>query len=217
MTTPPVNHFHRGKIFYPLVVNYVVQLAGFRDVLFAGLFGRETIDQLKQRMPPLTLPVQPDLEQARVKMLEEMKNLRGPMPLRSEFQGAPIEIDVDELCREVHGNHVYLMAHLLLAAGSILILADAVTRGQDWRDRGPLWEFLRHCRNAAAHGGKFHFQNDEPKLPAAWGRFVISPQLQGSSLFKGADGVGMLSPGDPIRLLWDIEQAYPQMVPGVAT
>ena len=31
------------------------------------------------------------------------------------------------------------------------------------------------------------------------------------ALFKDATRVGMLSPGDPIRLLWDIEQAYPAM------
>jgi hypothetical protein len=33
-----------------------------------------------------------------------------------------------------------------------------------------------------------------------------------SQLFKDEkDGKGILSPGDPIRLLWDIEQAYPNI------
>ncbi|MFC7541677.1 hypothetical protein ACFQU2_22465 [Siccirubricoccus deserti] len=36
----------------------------------------------------------------------------------------------------------------------------------------------------------------------------LNRQLHGTSVMK-VDGVGLPLPGDPIRLLWDIEQAVP--------
>jgi hypothetical protein len=35
--------------------------------------------------------------------------------------------------------------------------------------------------------------------------------MHDTPLMKDEAGAGLLSPGDPIRLLWDIEQAYPAM------
>lgn len=72
-----------------------------------------------------------------------------------------------------------------------------------------MWEFLRHCRNAAAHGGKFHLLNGEPCRPANWGRFSIVASMHGTPLVFNQGSAGLLSPGDPLRLLWDIEQTYP--------
>jgi hypothetical protein len=63
-----------------------------------------------------------------------------------------------------------------------------------------------------AHGGLFTFKGKEPCHPAEWGHFQIERTLQSTPLFKDEKGVGLLSPGDPIRLLWDIEQAYPSMI-----
>jgi hypothetical protein len=93
----------------------------------------------------------------------------------------------------------------------MLVLAHELCKGKAAHDTGPLWEFLRHCRNAAGHGGKFNFKHGEPRRPAKWGAVEIVLGLQGSPLFKGADGVGLLGPADPILLLWDIEQAYPTL------
>jgi hypothetical protein len=91
----------------------------------------------------------------------------------------------------------------------VLVMAHEISKDKPWHNHDPLWEFLRHCRNAVAHGGYFHFKNNEPRRPAFWGSFILSPASNRAPLFK-KDG-GILSPGDPIRLLWDIEQAYPEM------
>ncbi len=112
------------------------------------------------------------------------------------------------------GEARYLGDHVLRHAEHLLILAWETT--EEFRDTGPLWEFLRHCRNASAHGGSFNLKYDEPRRPAEWGPFQITQELHGSRLFASRDesGVitqGLLHPGDPIRLLWDIEQAYPKM------
>ena len=112
---------------------------------------------------------------------------------------------------EIAGNANYLLRSFMKSAGSLLIVAHEISKDNPWHDHGPLWEFLRHCRNAAAHGGSFNLLHREPKQPATWGSFQITACMRGASLFKGVDPNGILSPGDPIRLLWDIEQAYPAM------
>lgn len=120
-------------------------------------------------------------------------------------------MDTDELGRELVANLTYLSSALMRSAGSLLILAHEISKDEPWHDQGPLWEFLRHSRNAAAHGGSFTLLHKEPKRIAQWGRFEITPGLNKTALFSSADGPGLISPGDSIRLLWDIEQAYPQM------
>lgn len=53
----------------------------------------------------------------------------------------------------------------------------------------PILQFFRHIRNAAAHNGKFHFDNKvidkttgDLKHTAEWRSFVITPNLQGLHL-----------------------------------
>ncbi len=210
MTNAQVNHFDRGKPFYPLVMNYLAQLIGVKELALRGITGPEGLEELVARIPALgAVPAGSDAKVAEVR--DGLRKLGGPLQLRSEYQDSSITIDIDDIARDVVANHLYLLASTMRAAGGVLILAHELSKDAAWHDAGPLWEFLRHCRNAAAHGGSFNLLHGEPRRPASWGSFVITPQLQGTSLFKDAAGAGLLSPGDPIRLLWDIEQAYPQM------
>jgi hypothetical protein len=96
-----------------------------------------------------------------------------------------------------------------LTAGSLLVLAHELCREEPFNDRGPLWEFLRHCRNGIAHGGHFRFTAREPARSAQWRAARIDRGLQGRPVFRSKGATGLLEPGDPIRLLWDIEQSYP--------
>ena len=132
-----------------------------------------------------------------------------PLALKSEFQGNSIVIDTDEIASEIVANHDYLLKFTMKSAGNVLILAYETTIQH--HDHGPLWEFLRHCRNAAAHDGLFHFKKGEPRYSAEWGKFQIEATMQGDPLFGNKNTHGLLGPGDPIRLLWDIEQAYPAL------
>jgi hypothetical protein len=194
--TPRVNHFDRAKPFYPLVVGYILQWLGLKELMIRAFLGPRGIDQeaIAKGLP-----------------LHELQKLAGPLEMRSEFSGDTINVDVDTFAREIVKEHQYLLPFFLRASGSLLILAHEITKDEPYRDEGPLWEFLRHCRNAAAHKGVFHFLNGEPKRPAIWGTLRIEASMQGTPLFKDEDGQGFISPGDPIRLLWDIEQAYPVM------
>ena len=131
--------------------------------------------------------------------------------MKSESQGNHIKFEIDELAYELIHNGPYLINFLMDSAGSLLILAYEISKGKPWHNEGPYRQFLRHCRNAAAHGGLFNFKKGEPKNPANWGPFSLDPSFNGTRLFKDKNGVGLISPGDPIRLLWDIEQTYPDM------
>lgn len=92
------------------------------------------------------------------------------------------------------------------------MLAHEISKNKPWHTQDPMWEFLRHSRHAVAHNGRFHFANGEPRRRSEWGPFLLTAALHGTRLFKEGTTEGMLSPGDPILLLWDIEQAYPAMI-----
>ena len=210
MTSSALNHFDRGKPFYPLVMNYLAQLIGFKELALRGITGPVNLEELVARIPSL-VRASPEDDAKIADVRDGLRKLSGSLDLASEYQGDRITVDIDEVAREVVANHSYLLASTMLSAGHVLILAHELSRDAPWHDTDPLWEFLRHCRNAAAHRAVFRLSASEPRRPAAWGPLVITHQLQGTKLFKDSSGAGMLSPGDPIRLLWDIEQAYPRM------
>jgi hypothetical protein len=210
MNQVPINHFDRSKPFYPLVMHYLAQLIGVKELALRGIVGSRSPEELVDRIPALSA-VPAASEPIATEVRQGLRKLSGPLELRSEYQNNHITINIDDIARDVVANHSYLLASTMRSAGALLILAHELSKDAPWHDTGPLWEFLRHSRNAAAHGGTFNLLHGEPRRPAYWGSFMITAKLQGTSLFKDAAGTGLLSPGDPIRLLWDIEQAYPQM------
>ena len=206
----PANYFDRGKPFYPLVMIYISQLLGLKELMVRGLIGpRKITDGDIARAAALEAgSAVPDVLST---LRTSIEKLLGPLELRSEFNGNYIIVDADEFGRELVQNHAFLLPYYIRAASSLLVLAHEITKGRPYRDTGVLWEFLRHCRNGATHNGLFHFSPKEPSRPAEWGIFKIEVALQGSPVLKDEAGAGLLSLGDPIRLLWDIEQAYPGM------
>jgi hypothetical protein len=219
-----INAFNRGKPFYPLIVNYLVLLIGFKDLAAQGVikelneltFVNQSINldeviKINLNKHSLSEIGKMELQQKLAEVKDGISKILGPLELKSEFQNNNVTVKIDEIANDLANNALYLIQYTILSASSLFILAHETSKDKPWHDRGPLWEFLRHCRNAAAHGGLFTFKGDEPKRLAEWGRFRIEATLQGTPLFKDKGGKGLLSPGDPIRLLWDIEQNYPSM------
>lgn len=209
MATLAPNSFDRGKPFYPLVVNYAVLLAGFKELAVRGIGGGQSLENVLSTL--MLGPASSAPEPVVAELQKGLTQLLGPLRLRSEFINDHITINIDELARELVSNFNYLSSVLMRSAGGLLILAHEISKDSPWHDQGPLWEFLRQCRNAAAHGGSFNFLHGEPRRIAQWGRFAITASLNSTPLFRSANGLGLISPGDGVRLLWDIEQAYPQM------
>ncbi len=207
----PLAHFDKGKPFYPLILNYVASLHGLHELLMRGL-----IIKLKAMPRPMAEKEIEKHPQYAALLDSSPTQFPDPLALKSEFQGNSIKIDADEIAsvlvtdpNQIRTFTAPLVGLHIRAAASVIILAYETTA--QYHDNGPLWEFLCHCRNAAAHNGLFHFYKGEPRLMAKWGTLNIQATMQGMPLFGSTITAGLLSPGDPILLLRDIEQAYPSM------
>ena len=149
-----------------------------------GRFGSEDFDAFLNRIPALSRRALRNILTSR-KLVEGLRKLTGPLQLRSEYLDDHITVDVDETAREVYSNMRYVMQYQMPAAAAVLILAYEMSLGRPWHDKSPLWEFLRHCRHAAAHGGSFNLKKFcEPKRAARWGAFAITPEMEGVPLFR---------------------------------
>lgn len=225
----PRFNFDRSKPFYPLVINYLVSLFSIKEMM-----ARYVVALLRDRLndPLSSLIVHSNVrlgwnDPADVpemgKLFETFAasgipehwalnaaaiELMPSLSLRSR-ERKPLGFVLDEIVAELGLDPVGHLEAQLGFAGSLLVMAFESTDA--FHDKGPLWEFLRHCRNAAAHGGRFTFIPGQPSRPAKWGELVIDRGLEGTRLFQGNSEQGLIYPGDPLYLLWDIEQAYPGM------
>lgn len=193
-------HFDRSKPFYPLVIGYVAMYHGLIE-----LMSRAVVRRLK-RLPQAEVELQPNFETLRPLYSGGVTELIGELAFRSKAVGANVEVDIEEIAVEIVNNRRYLFPFFSQFARHLLILAWETT--QRYHDSEPLWELLRHCRNAAAHNGRFALSPGEPKNRAAWRSIVLTNEIDGTLLFDEPPDVGLFSLGDPLRLLWDIEQAY---------
>jgi hypothetical protein len=151
--------------------------------------------------------------QAIERLLEKPpRDFLPPLRLASSVEGVvPLDIDSGMLASELADEYSHLFRFLLpFAGGALLALAYESTK--QFRDAGPVWEFLRHCRNAAAHNGRFHFLGSEPIRPAIWRGHTLLKSMHGTRLFWGSEEEpGLLRPADPVHILWDIEQGLPNL------
>ena len=213
--TGRVNHFDRSKPFYPLVMNFVAALHGWNNLFGRGV-GR-LVAASAEDSRPIDAFVATIAGSAKIASAEALRDLAllpggiGRVDLATRTQKSPIAIDPDEISDELVREHAYLAPELVRASEQLVIVAWETTHKHHTHD--PLWEYLRHCRNAAAHGGRFHFLNNEPKRPAQFGRFRITLGLQGKPLFGPIrpERASYLRVGDAVSLLWHIEQAFPSM------
>ena len=49
-------------------------------------------------------------------------------------------------------------------------------------DKAPVLELFRHLRNGISHGNKFHLVNGEPRRPAKFKGFEITPAVHGQGV-----------------------------------
>ncbi|WP_143497335.1 hypothetical protein [Pseudomonas sp. Irchel s3h17] len=82
---------------------------------------------------------------------------------------------------------------------AILHVGDAFSKVK-YLNRAPELEFLRHIRNAIAHGNRFNITS-ELKLPATFASYIITNSLNGEKLFSDIDGEGYWYDGDALALL----------------
>lgn len=218
----PQLNFDPNKIFYPFVCSYLAQVHGYIELLSRGL-----LFELNQLEPAVLEKVKTELYSSQAnehnndksnKLLRELLQ-KGVTPLIGDLQqpsnvDIPIKVNVEslgyELSLQTQKSDDVIMAFKKIAAGGLLIVAREIT--EQYRTRDELWEFLRHCRNAAAHGGSFNFQHGEPKYPAKWRYIEIKASMQGQALFPDPSTTpstpGFINIGDVLYLLADIEAKF---------
>jgi hypothetical protein len=194
----------RDGPFYALVVAYLCQVHGFNEIASRGV--RRQMEQLGDPGIDQMLAAAPDdrtRDALRRIARGGLTGLLAEPGLHSEA-GSQLVVDVDALSDAIWEEHKPALAVLnRLSAGSLLVLAWETT--DVLHTRAPEWEFLRHCRNAAAHNGSFTFRPHEPRHPAAWRTKTISRNLEGAPLFNDGTRAGFLGPGDTLHLLSDLE------------
>jgi hypothetical protein len=218
--------FDRGGPFYPHVILYISTIHGIMDIAWRGatIIGKDLIakekelfertskgencqketEEIRLKKENLITMSRPDLW-VRIESTEKLHIPFGTGPqLQSITEPEYLQIDLDGLALEFTNNRAYNLQYSLIAASHLLISAYDATA--NIRSQDPMWEFLRHCRNAAAHNGKFHFLGLEPSRPAKWRNLEITKSMEGTDLFCDKDGKGSLRPADPIYLLHDLEE-----------
>lgn len=202
------NHFDRNKVFYPYVMQYIFTLHGIIEI-----FSRWCVKELKKAEKIYGKDkIFEDFikygsnDEIRFILKEQgLTPLLGELSLYSKFMKCNINIDIDMITDDAIANYDYLLEHFVNAAGYLIVMGYESTKHLDDRN-SELWNFFYHCRNAAAHGCKFKITN--PRFPARWGNLEITKNMDGTNLINTPYNEGLLALGDPIRLLWEIEQKY---------
>jgi len=212
----PQLQFDPQKPFHALVVAYAAQVHGILDLTARGIrdeFQKVVSQHQQERLSreELIEMVCKGLKEGyadhvRAVLHSESTPLAGVQRLGSVFDQGP-KIDTLLLACEIFSKYQEpLDVFSRLSAGSLLIMSWELTQADHSRD--PLWEFLRHCRNAAAHKGYFNFTKNEPSRPAKWRTLEIVNTLQGTPLFWDSQKRGFMGPGDALYLLADIERKF---------
>jgi hypothetical protein len=205
----PRTYFDRSKPFYPFVLNYIISMHGIIELAsrgFVNLLHGKSEYEVHAILSGTKLSVQ-----NKMKFMQNRSTtpLLGDLQLACSFQKDAIKIDVNEIANEVVKEFNYLSPYIIRAGEMLLISAYESTK--QFKSNDTIWEFFRHCRNAAAHNGKFKFRKNQPSNLAEWNNFKITNELEGTYLFYTPNNNGMLKVGDPLDLLWDIEQKYPKI------
>jgi hypothetical protein len=201
----PALTFEKGKPFYALVISALAQFHGLLELFSRGLYIRF------KSQPPHELadflanhPNLIEREISRTIVEGGLTELLGKQKHLARIAGDTLKVDVNELSSVMVSDQRPSLDYFdRMAAGSLLILAWDITEAHHTHD--PQWEFLRHCRNAAAHGGAFHFMHGEPRRRAEWRDVQVLTSLQGLQLFADPPIAGFMGPGDAFHLLADIE------------
>lgn len=204
-------NFDRGGVFYPAVMSYWISLHGLFELLSRGMIrtvneaAAGVLEGHEAEAARKYAAFYADEADRTVTKIFDVPNLETTGDAKRVTPPTP-----DELTAEIFQSPDYVLGRVT-AGGNLLVAAAAAA--EDFFDHDdPMWEFLRHCRNAAAHGGRFRLKKyDQPKQKAEWRGLEITAGLERTKLFKDGTGEGLLAAGDPFLLLLDLEKKHPQM------
>lgn len=211
------HQFDPGCVFFPLILHFFGTVHGMIDLASRGV--RRAIKNSAEHSRMSAEEVATRIDTSRADESGLISNLLaagvtasiGEISLASRVSESRLTPDIELLAQEVyeHGSNV-LGDPTLRSAGHLLVLGYAVAedRLEDQDRAGPEWQFLRHCRNAAAHDNRVSFREGGPTKRAAWRSLNLTPESAGVPLFGPTGTEHLLGPADPVLLLWDLEQMH---------
>ena len=142
--------------------------------------------------------------------VEILKGIQSIVTIESSKK-ADIGFDVGEIISHVRDgaptrdHSIYnraLASVLAIQASRTLEERLGVAKWLHLRQSNPSAEYLRHVRNACAHGARWNFRPHEPSRLAEWRGNRLSREMHGYPLWGP-----QFTRGDLLLLLWDVEQA----------
>lgn len=206
------NSFDPEKPFYPLIMSSLVQVHGFDELFSRGII---LLTQGKAFPPdqPVDLTFSGTVAELALSPFfsSGVTRLLTETALFGQEDKQIWELPSTKLSIELLTQGAQILPLLKRqAAGIMLLTAWEITEAYHV-PTSPLWEFLRHCRNAAAHKGIFNFVGKEPLRDAEWRNRRIDSNLNGFYLIDIPEEQGFLTIQDALELLWDIEREYPEI------
>jgi hypothetical protein len=137
----------------------------------------------------------------------------NPLKLSREliaYYGGRIEshlrIDTEQVAQLVQSDRLTPGPVVDALCGMTLISCYVAV--EDRNDKSPLFEFLRHCRNAAAHGNRFNFKDWEPSRAATWRTIDLDHPRKGATNPRQNAELcsSTLAPADVLALLIDVDK-----------
>jgi hypothetical protein len=146
-----INSFDKGKPFYPLIMNYLILLIGFKHIAVQGAindidkysgintkpnFNAITNDFLEGLLNRgfYSEHNRKELERNIAELSNGLTNVLGPLELKSEFQSHPIKVEIEDIANDVLYNGPYLLRFIMHSAGSLIIFAHELSKGKSWHD-----------------------------------------------------------------------------------
>lgn len=142
--------------------------------------------------------------------VEILKGIPQSMATMESSKEGDIGFDVGDIISHVRGgaqtrdHSIYntaLASTLAISASLTLKEQLGETKWLRLRESSPSAEYLRHLRNACAHGGRWHFERAEPRRLAEWRGNTLSKEMHRSPVWDL-----QFTRGDLLVLLWDVEQ-----------
>jgi hypothetical protein len=128
---------------------------------------------------------------------EFMKGVAGVFPGKETVDARADLAECVKLARE--GTIPQRQAEISLCCMLANSAYESISEANKDRLRGnPVFEFLRHTRNAASHGNAWYFSPSQPSAHAEWNKIVIDESQKGdlNSLPSRAYFYGTLQPAD---------------------
>ena len=212
-----LSEFDPAKPFYSLVLAYLCQVHGLAELISRGFY--QKFEKFTQELRPsphiprkrlialfLATMDEAILKDAEKTLLGGATTLTIPLEMQA-WSGEGIKWEAAELADIVFTDkyNAALRYFNRLTAGSLLVMAWEHVKAK--HRRGPVAQFLRHCRNAAAHNGAFTFNRGQPDKPA---------ELHGIEVTRGLEGTP-LSYVHGFALLQFVSNLYPKSVRSIIT